>query len=236
MRLRLDEYSDTSDQLISLRPEILNILFGKMIGPSQMTVLHGSEKAPLTLLAHAIFVGGIHQNGRAVFLDSSSNYSPSLVRALIPSDEHLARVLSHNLVTTVMSVEDLVLATESLYEVGALTIVVIDSLTQILNMSSGPMTAGRQRRLFNALEALRSLVNQRKCHVLLTDHSSRSWDHRVPRPIGGNVLEHAVDSFVRVDRLENEPELIRVLVERSPGASPNEAVIVRYNERGLTTL
>ncbi|MHA2067652.1 MAG: hypothetical protein ACXABY_25085 [Candidatus Thorarchaeota archaeon] len=132
-----------------------------------------------------------------------------------------------------MSLSDLEELSRSILDLGEVSVIVLDSLTGVLNLSGAPGSAGRQRELFHTLEVLRELVNQLRVHLLMTDHSSRNWNSGKPTPIGGNVLAHAVDSVVRIDKLDVGKNLIRVLIERSTVGTDAQAVILVSGKDGF---
>lgn len=200
-----------------------------------MSLLHGPERAPLTYLAHAIAIAGASRNNQShsVFIDSGNNYSPALSRTLCGKNEECSKILARIIVGSVLSLSDLEQLVEGVRSIEEVSIIVLDSLTGVLNLSGAPGTAGRQRELFHTLEVLREVVVDLGVHILLTDHSSRNWNSGRPTPIGGNVLAHAVDSVVRVDRLDVGKNLIRVLIERSTITFDSKAVILKTTKEGL---
>jgi hypothetical protein len=115
-------------------------------------------------------------------------------------------------------------------------IIILDSLTGALNLTGAPGTKGRQRELFSALETLRKAANKLDSHVLITDHSSKNWSTGEWTPAGGNVLAHAVDNVVRVDRLRSGDNLIRIQVERWIAQEKPPGIIVRADSRGIRLL
>ncbi|MFX1561213.1 MAG: hypothetical protein ACFFBL_11545, partial [Promethearchaeota archaeon] len=114
--------------------------------------------------------------------------------------------------------------------------IVIDSLTGSLNLTGAPGTKGRQRELFHTLETIRKAVNKHNTHALITDHSVRNWISGQPSPLGGNVLSHAVDSVVRVDRLRTNDNLIRILTERCTATKNPPSIIVRADSKGIRSM
>ncbi|MHA1925828.1 MAG: hypothetical protein ACW974_07920, partial [Candidatus Thorarchaeota archaeon] len=149
--------------------------------------------------------------------------------------DETSRILSRIIVGKVMSLSDLEDLSANILDLGDVSIIVLDSLTGVLNLSGAPGSAGRQRELFHSLEILRGLVNELETHLLMTDHSARNWSSGRPMPIGGNVLAHAVDSVVRVDRLDVGRNLMRVMVERSTVGPETQAVILVEGRNGLRT-
>ncbi|MHA2072291.1 MAG: hypothetical protein ACW985_10965 [Candidatus Thorarchaeota archaeon] len=236
MRTPLDSLDVRSHPIISLTPKPLDSLLGSVLLPEQLSLLHGPERSPLTSLAHAITISAArHNEKQAVFIDSGSNYSPTLARAMCDSKKETTSILSRIVVGEVMSLSDLENLSTSIHDLDNVSIIVLDSLTGVLNLSGAPGSAGRQRELFHSLEVLRGLVNELGTHLMMTDHSTRNWSSGRPTPIGGNVLAHAVDSVVRVDRLDVGKNLVRVLVERSTKGPETQAVILVEGKDGLRT-
>jgi hypothetical protein len=149
------------------------------------------------------------------------------------SKKEASSILNRIVVGNVFSLSDLEELSKSILDLGDISIIILDSLTGVLNLSGAPGSAGRQRELFHSLEVLRELVNTIGVHLLMTDHSSKDWRSGRPRPIGGNVLAHAVDSVVRVDRLDVGKNLVRVLIERSAVGPESDAVILVEGRSGL---
>ncbi|MFW9813934.1 MAG: hypothetical protein ACFFF9_15840, partial [Candidatus Thorarchaeota archaeon] len=112
-------------------------------------------------------------------------------------------------------------------------IIILDNLTGALNLTGAPGSKGRQRELFSALEVLRETANKFNSHVLITDHSSKNWNTNEYAPIGGNVLAHAVDNVVRIDRLREGDNLIRIQVERWITPEKPPGIIVRVDSKGI---
>ncbi|MFX1260656.1 MAG: hypothetical protein ACFFAZ_01080 [Promethearchaeota archaeon] len=234
LRMPLDSLDFETQSTISLTPRQLDDLLGGILVPEQLSLLHGPERSPLTLLAHAIAIAAAElDTGHAVYIDSGSNYSPTLARVMCISKNKVSKILSRVVVGRVLSLSDLEKLGKTIPDLGCVSVIVLDSLTGVLNLSGAPGSAGRQRELFHCLEVLRELVNDIGAHLLMTDHSSRSWSLGRPTPIGGNVLAHAVDSVVRVDRLDVGKNLIRVLVERSTAVSEPQALILMEAKDGL---
>ncbi|MFW9884673.1 MAG: hypothetical protein ACFFEX_09845 [Candidatus Thorarchaeota archaeon] len=232
----LDSLNVNSRSEISLAPKQLDDLLGNILAREQLSLFHGPERSPLTSLAHAISIAAAELGeGHAVYIDSGSNYSPTLARAMCNSKRRVSKILSRVIVGNVLSLSDLENLSKSIPNLGPVSIILLDSLTGVLNLSGAPGSAGRQRELFHCLEVLRELVNEIGTHLLMTDHSSRSWNSDQSIPIGGNVLAHAVDSVVRVDRLDVGKNLIRILVERSTLGSESQALILVEGKKGLRT-
>jgi RecA/RadA recombinase len=237
MRMPLDSLDFEKQSTVSLTPSQLDDLLRGILAPQQLSLLHGPERSPLTLLAHAIAIAAAEFGKKhAVYIDSGSNYSPTLARVMCISKEKASKILRRVIVGKVLSLSDLEELSKTIPSLGSVSVIVLDSLTGVLNLSGAPGSVGRQRELFHCLEVLRELVNEFGTHLLMTDHSSRSWSSGRPTPIGGNVLAHAVDSVVRVDRLGVGKNLIRVLVERSTAFSESQALILVEGRDGLRTL
>ncbi|MFX0108375.1 MAG: hypothetical protein ACFE7R_08835 [Candidatus Hodarchaeota archaeon] len=233
----LDSISIPLKPLIRLQPEKLNAVLGQLLVPTQISLIHGPERAPLTALAHEIVVAGTRKGtSKSVFLDSGSNYSPSLVRSICANDDELRNVPSCITVGEVLGLSDVEELANQISTLGTVSIVVLDSLTSVLNLSSNPGEVGRQRKLFHTLELLRFLVNSHNLHVVLTDHSNRAWRAAKSSPVGGNVIRHAVDTIVRVDKLDTGQNLIRILVEQSPLSIESNAIILRTSKRGFKSI
>jgi predicted ATP-dependent serine protease len=234
LRLPLETIEVPSDLKIRYTPRVLEQTFESIILPRTISVLHGSERAPLSILAHSIAVSAAKSldDAQCVFLDSGTNYSPSLVRAISPNSGVQERILVGN----VMSLSDIVEMMSNLREFSNVSLIVLDSLTGALNLTGAPGTKGRQRELFSTLESLRLAANQFDTHVLITDHSSRNWSTGEMAPIGGNVLSHAVDSVVRTNRLREGENLVRIHVERCTALKKPPGIIVRADWKGIRSM
>ncbi|MHA2083131.1 MAG: hypothetical protein ACXAEB_00125 [Candidatus Thorarchaeota archaeon] len=238
MRVPLDSLSISVEPIVRLVPRKLDLVLGRILIPSQVSLLHGPSRSPLTALAHSVIVAVARQSEVAlsVFLDSGSNFSPKLVRSLCSRTENITNVMNRIIVGKLLSLSDLESFLYKLHEVDNVSMVVLDSLTGVLNFSGAPRSAERQRKLFRTLEVLRETVNKLQVHVLMTDYSSRNWVSGKSTPIGGNVLAHCVDSVVRVDRLDVGNNLIRIEVERSPISPQPSGVILRAGYSGIRTM
>jgi RecA/RadA recombinase len=206
--------------------------------PCQISLLHSSERAPLSIIAHGVAVSAARSipTAKCVFLDSGTNYSPALVRSICPPNDDATNVLSRIIVGQVMGLSDVEEMMGMLSELGDISVLIVDSLTGSLNLTGAPGTKGRQRELFHTLETIRRAVNKCNAHALITDHSTMNWVSGETIPIGGNVLSHAVDSVVRIDRLKAAGNLIRILTERcSVGKNP-PSLIVRADSRGIRSM
>jgi len=230
----LDEFELDEAPHFSLMPRALDAVLGRVLIPQQISLLHGPSRGPLTALAHLAAVCAVRKgDGRSFFLDAASNYSPTLARTLCGRSGDASEVLSRITVGRLLSLSDLRQAASDLAAMTDIRIVVIDSLTSVLNMSGGPSSAGRQRELFRTFEELRTMVNKTGTHVLMTDHSSLDWTSGQPSPIGGNIVAHNVDSVVRIGRLDARDDLVSIFVERCPLAQPPTGVIVSITSRGI---
>lgn len=234
LRVPLESINIPSDLQIRYTPRVLEQTFEPLILPRSISVLHGSERAPLSILAHCIIVSVAKSidDAQCVFLDSGTNYSPSLVRATLKNSGIMKRILIGN----VMGLSDVVDMMENLDGLSEVPIIILDSLSGALNLSGAPGTKGRQRELFSTLESLRKAANNFDSHVLITDHSSRSWITGELTPIGGNVLSHAVDNVVRVDRLRRGENLVRIQVERCTTSKKPPGIIVRADSKGIRSM
>ena len=139
-------------------------------------------------------------------------------------------------VGTVLGLDDVVEKIKLLRDYDEVSLVVLDSLTAALNLTGDPGSKGRQRNLFTALDSIRRVINDIDTHVMITDHSSRNWISGQAIPIGGNVLAHAVDSVVLVDRLKKGDDVVRILVERCTLPSPPPGVIVKIGNKGIRSI
>lgn len=230
--LPLDRLPITEEPLVRLRPRPLDETLGRVILPNQISLIHSSERKPLTTLAHSIAVGGVLDGGQSVYIDSGSNFSPTLMRALLGKQEEL---LKRVIVGQVLELGDLQELSRGIGCMRDVRVVIVDSLTGVLNLS-GKGSKTRQRALHHTLEVLRILVNDNNLHVTLTDHSSRDWESGSLKPVGGNVLSHAVDTTVHIATMDMATDGLRVQVERSPVHPLPTPVIVRLGLKGARTL
>lgn len=237
MRIPLESIEEQSQSLIRLSPRVLKDSIGDILLPQQISLFHGPERAPLSIIAHSIAVSAARTNDHiCVFLDSGSNYSPHLVRSLCDSTTESKIILERIVIGQVLGIDDVVEKFEMLKQMGKISIVILDSLTGALNLTGPPGTRGRQRSLFAALDSIRRVNNSLDAHFMITDHSSRNWISGEPTPIGGNVVSHAVDSVVLVDRLRSGDDLVRILIERSTTPSPPPGVIIRAGSKGIRSI
>ncbi|MFW9806709.1 MAG: hypothetical protein ACFFFK_08280 [Candidatus Thorarchaeota archaeon] len=227
-----------TESKIRFTPRVLEQSFGAIILPRQISLLHSSERAPLSIIAHNVAVSAARSvpDAKCVFLDSGTNYSPSLARSICPSIDDADDILKRIIVGQVMGLSDVEGMMDLLPELNNISIVILDSLTATLNLSGAPGSKGRQRELFRTLEIIRATVNRYNAHALITDYSSRNWISGEPMPIGGNVLSHAVDSVVRIDRLRTNESLIRILTERCPALKNPPSIIVRADSKGIRSM
>ena len=237
MRAPLESLETTTESMFRIHPKILNDTIGGLFLPQQISLFHGRERAPLSILAHVIVVSAARiENTSCAFLDSGTNYSPALIRALCDSKRESAELLKRIVVGQVFGLDDVVEKVRLLYDMGNISLIVLDSITGALNLTGAPGSIGRQRTLFSALDAIRRANNDLNSHLMVTDYSSQDWISGEPTPIGGNVLSHAVDSVVLVDRLRQGEELVRILIERSPSPLAAPGVIVRAGPKGIRSI
>jgi len=238
LRVPLETLDVPTESMIRFTPRVLEQSFGSIILPRQISLLHGSERAPLSIVAHGVAVSAARSlpDAKCVFLDSGTNYSPSLIRAICPSTDDTADVLERIIVGQVMGLADIKEAIGMLSGLDNISVIILDSLTGALNLSGAPGTKGRQRELFHTLETIRKAVNEFNTHALITDYSSKNWISGEASPIGGNVLSHAVDSVLRVDRLRTNENLIRLLTERCAAPTNPPSIIVRADAKGLRSM
>lgn len=231
--LPLDKMIIDEQSLVRLRPRPLDDTLGRVILPNQISLLHSSERKPLTVLAHTITAGGLLHGGQSVFIDSGNNFSPPLIRGLLGKDEALFKNV---VVGKVLELADLQELAHGIGCMRDVRVVVVDSLTGVLNLSGKVGSKNRQRALFHTLEVLRTLVNDHNLHVTMTDHSSPDWKSGTLKPVGGNVLAHGVDTTVHVVSIDVATDGLKVQVERSPVHPLPMPVIVRLGLRGARTL
>lgn len=231
--LPLEEMTFVEESLVRLKPQPLDNALGRVILPNQISLIHSSERKPLTILAHAIAVGGVLDGGQSVFIDSGSNFSPNLIRALLGKDEDL---LKNVIVGQVLELTDLQDLAQGIGCMRNVRVVVVDSLTGVLNLSGTIGSKNRQRTLHHTLEVLRILVNDNNLHVTLTDHSSRDWESGTTKPVGGNVVAHGVDTTVHIASMDVAKDSLRIQVERSPVHPIPDPVVVKLGLKGARTL
>ncbi len=222
---------------MALSPKKLQQLLGKTLVPGEISLLHGRERSLLTLLTHLICTNIGISGQSALYLDSGRNFSPLIINKMLKtlSKKESAEVLSRISVGEVYNLEDIETISSQIDAVDGPSLIVLDNLTGLLNLSTSPGKKGRQRRLFAALDETRRLVNRRNVHVLITDHSTADWQSGSFKPIGGNVVAHAVDSLSLVTKVETE-DIVNIKVERSPHVNAPAGILVRLNHRGAFEL
>jgi len=230
----LDEIDSVGEQMFRVKPRILDNVIGPIFLPGHISVFHSPERFPLTAIAHAVVVGGAQTGRTSVYLDSWSNFRPQLAKRICGAES--SEILKRVTVGSVLNLRNLQELAEQLKSVEKPAVVILDSLTGVLNMSHPPGSKLRQRELFASLETLREIVLSLNIHMMITDHSTRDWRTGEARPVGGNVIEHAVDSVVSVVSLTEVHEGVKVHVERSPIAPNLGGVIVRIGHRGIRSL
>ncbi|MDF1537705.1 MAG: hypothetical protein P1Q69_02240 [Candidatus Thorarchaeota archaeon] len=218
--------------MFRIKPRVLDNVIGRIILPGQISVFHGPERFPLTAIAHAIAVGGA-QTGTSAYLDSGSNFRPQLVRRIC--GDTTCEILNRVIVGSVLNLRNLQELVAQLKSMKP-SVVILDSLTGVMNMSHAPGSKLRQRELFATLETLRDIVHSLDIHMMIADHSTKNWRTGEARPIGGNVIEHAVDSVVSVLSLPEVHEGVKIQVDRSPITPSPGGVIVRIGHRGIRSL
>lgn len=237
MRVPLESIEQTTDSNIRFSPRVLNNALGGLFLPTQISLFHGSERAPLSILAHSAAVSAAKiSDAVCVFLDSGSNYSPPLIRSLCTSSTECSSILKRVIVGQVLGLDDVVDRVGMLQDIGNVILVVLDSLTGVLNLTGSPGTKGRQRTLFGALDSIRRLINNLVTHVMITDHSTQNWTSREHQPIGGNVLSHAVDNVVHVDRLSTGDDVFRILIERASISPLPPGVVLHIGAKGIRSI
>jgi hypothetical protein len=237
LRAPLKFLEETTESAIRIHPRLLNDTIGKIFIPQQISLFHSKERAPLTILAHTLAVSAARiENSSCIFLDTGANYSPSLIRSLCESKHESNELLKRIRVGPILSLDDVVEKIELLEQMGKISLVILDSITGALNLTGSPGSRGRQRMLFGSLDSIRRIINRLDTHLMITDYSSRNWVSGAPIPIGGNVLSHAVDSVVLVDRLRQGESLVRILIERSTVSSHTPGVIVKVGSRVIRSM
>ena len=234
--LPLDCIEIREKQMFKILPRQLDTTLGKILVPRQMSVIHGTERFPMTAIAHQIVACAAQAGFKAFYIDSGRNYSAKMVRSFCSERVDTKTVIANIAVGLVLGLNDLEQLTEYIMLQEDVGIIVIDSLTGVLNLSTAPASKGRQRRLFKTLEKLRELVNTTGAHLMMTDHSSIDWKTGIHRPGGGNVIAHGVDSVVQVMSLEVERDAVRVNIERTPITPCPSGVVIRASHRGLRSL
>ena len=237
MRLPLESIEVATKPQIRLRPRVLHDTIGDLFLPQQISLFHGPERAPLSTLAHSAITSAARMDiGHCFYLDSGTNYSSALVKTLSQSKEESKKVLEKIAVGTVLGLDDVVEKIKMLQDFGNVSLIVLDSLTGALNLTGDPGSRSRQRNLFTTLDSIRRAINDLNTHIMITDHSSRNWSSGQSTPIGGNVLAHAVDSVVLVDRIRKDAEVVRILVERCTLPASPPGVIVKIGSNGIHSI
>jgi hypothetical protein len=222
----------------SLVPKPLDAVLGRLLMPCHISLLHGSNRAPLTALAHLVTVCAAKGKGQhSAYLHAGNNYSPALARSLCGRNQGASDILQRIAVGKVLSLSDIENELSLIQNTENLQLIVIDSLTSVLDLSDATAGAGRQRKLFRALETIREFVNTSSAHLLMTDHSSPNWVSGEPSPIGGNIVAHNVDSVIRAERLDGvSDDLVSIIVERCPLPDPPTGVVVRLSARSISSI
>lgn len=227
---RLSEIEMDNERLVELGLSQLDLIVGPVFTSSQISVFHGPERGLLTEMAHIIALGGVSGNNKSLYLDSGSTFSPSLLRRFgeaIQGERPLASIQ----VGKVFSLADLEAAIEHAGH-HDMRVVVVDSLTGVMNLSGKPMTKKIQRTLYRSLENLRKMVNRHELHLMMTAYSSKG----AKKPLGGNVLSHAIDSAVRIEKLDVGDSTVRILVQFSPAIGSEKAVVIHLSTYGLKSI
>jgi len=194
-RISLEELKMETSPRFSLVPKTLDAVLGRLLMPCYISLLHGPSRAPLTALAHLAAVCAAKADGKqSVYLHAGNNYSPMLARSLCGRNQDTCDILGRIVVGKVLSLSDIEQQLCQIEDIGHVQLIVIDSLTSVLDLSESSASPSRQRQLFHALELLRDLANASSVHLMITDHSSPNWVSGQATPIGGNVVAHGVDS------------------------------------------
>lgn len=230
----LDIMEFDAEPLVRLRPRQLDETVGRVILPAQVSLVHGPDRAPLTLVAHAVAAGVVAAGGRCLFLDSGGNYNPNLMRAMLGENdsESVGRII----IGPVFGLTDLTEALMTVKPCDGVLVIVVDSLTGVLNLTGDTGSKERQRQLFGSLVELRRTVNDYDLHALLTDYSSSDWRTGERRAVGGNVLQHNIDTSVYCSWIRKIEDGILLTVERSPVFPPPSSVAVKLGVRGPRSL
>ena len=93
--INLDQLTDKDAQLFPLRPRILDSTLGNLLIPKQITVLHGTERAPMSIIGHSICLAAARSGTKAVYLDSGNNYSHDVSRQILNSWKAPREVIQH---------------------------------------------------------------------------------------------------------------------------------------------
>lgn len=235
--LTLDDAETNDRAIVSLSPPNLQQILGETIVSGEISLIHGEERSLLTLLTHFI-CSSLSASGRtSLYLDSGRNFSPAIIKNMSRcfSNKDSAEILSKISVGGIYNLQDIEAISLQIESISGLSLIVLDNLTGLLNLSTSPGKKGRQRRLFSALEEIRRLVNKIDAHVLMTDHTTADWNSGSYKPIGGNVVKHGVDSISLLTKLEAE-DIVSIKVQRSPHVSAPLGLLVRINHEGVFEL
>ncbi len=230
----MDEIKISEHQLFRLFPRVLDEVLGRVLLPSQITAVHGRERFQLTAVAHAVAVAATRAGKDVVYLDSSSNFSPRYVRALCSVDT--VGILKKIMVRSVLNSDDLKSAFRDISTMPSVCLVIIDNLTGVMNMSSAPGSKERQRQLYSTLETIRAATVSNRLQVVILDHSTTDWRTGEKRPIGGNVIEHAVDTVVSMGTIGTMAHCARVQVERTPVTPNPGGVVIMVDHTGIRSI
>ncbi|MHA1959838.1 MAG: hypothetical protein ACW99U_06385 [Candidatus Thorarchaeota archaeon] len=232
----LDSVEVPKTQVARLVPRQLDRVLGNVLIPRQISLIHGPERSPLTVLSHVVAFSGARWGGHSVFLDSGKRFNVEIARRYGSFETDVEGVLSRVHLADVMSLASIETLSESLASIEGLTVVVLDNLVQLLRLSAPPGTKKRQRRLFEAFEVLRNLVNSLDVHLLLVGLSSHNWKTGEVHVTGGNVVAHDVDSLLRVETINKTKNHVHILVERSPVVGTSTGVVVKVGPMGVKSL
>jgi len=158
------------------------------------------------------------------------------MKSLCHSQDELVKVLEKVVVGSILGLDDVIEKIKMMRDFGDVSLIILDSLTGALNLTGAPGSKNRQRNLFTTLDSIRRVVNDIDAHMMITDHSSRDWSSGQSNPIGGNILAHAVDSVILVDRLRNKENMVRILVERCTLPTSPSGVIVKLGPKGIRSI
>ncbi|MCF2136501.1 MAG: hypothetical protein K9W43_04590 [Candidatus Thorarchaeota archaeon] len=233
-RFSLDSLAIETRPVLRLPPRVLHNFLGRLLRPGEISLLHGPERAPLSLLAHWISIHATSRKHPVAYLDSANNFSPVTVRSMLADEKKVNAVLKLVGVGHPLTLSDLERLVKRAASMEGLRLIVVDSLTGLLNLSGTPGTAERQRMLFRSMDSVRQLLVSSDTHLMMTDHSS-AWSSQ-SAPLGGLVLAHAVDSIVRVIRLPETKEIFRLVIERSSAPSDFGGIVIRINHRGVMSV
>lgn len=235
-RVSLDAVDDGVSPTIRITPRVLNQFLGHVILPDEISIVHGPDRSPITLLAHWLAVAGTLRGRPVAYIDSGNSFSPHVIRTMVGDDKKAERVLRLIGVGRPFSLVELERLIRRAIDVDKLSLVIVDSLAGVLNLSGAPGTASRQRQLFRTMEYIRKILSDSGAHILMTDYSSFNWSSQGGSPVGGMVLAHAVDSIVHLVRLPETKEIVRLMIEKSSTPAPQSGIVLRINRRGVSTV